>query len=1657
MKRFTSLILVFTLAIGTFPFQTLAQEETRVDTNEGQEAVTLDSSSEDGSRAEGGGSGDEVKDEVGDEVKGEGQQRAIQDLTTPLPEPFLEEPPIIINPPAYEAPQFNTDPKSFLSSFQGKADVSLFTGDLGYSFPLFVPKGRGSMTPNLSLNYSSNDSRFGGMAGYGWNLPTNAIYRVAREGYDKIYDNEDYFGIDLFGSSQQLMVVNKAKGQYRAKDMGEGMNYQFNKEVNQWVVQDTQGTTYTFGQAEDARQMDPQDKTKVFKWMLEKVEDVNGNFMGFTYVHDQNAVYPATIRYTGFGNEPGIFEVKFILEDRSATYSDYKTGFRVAYSKQIHEIELWSYANQEPELKMIYDLTYQPVNAAVSLLKGIQVKAGEDSLPPTTFEYFDGTEKEELKKLYALKVLHLPYGGESRFTYQPATAYREPNQTSSNWLPFVTHTLRSKTERVDANDPGNTTTYDYRRGHYYFDHLDAYKREYAGFGKVTVTDPGNNKQVLYFHQSEKDPNNKADAVLGEFEDHISKKGRTYRQETYDSQGKMMQESLTQWDKKLMPQGDSPEPRYQVAQARSVVIEHGENEAEEKAKASVSTVDLYGNPLQEIDYGEVQLLNDTGEFTDVGQDKLRTEYTYVQNQVKNLFIFPQKVERFEQANLKIGEMKVAYDGLPSGQIEKGNWTKQERLKDLQNNYAIFTQTYTPEGLPQTFTNPRGYSTQIAYEASQLYPQTVTNAKEHSTSYIYDLFFGQPTKMTDPNGHDSQNILDKFGRIDSTLIEDPQNQLKLAQKYDYNLQAKPVTLTKTDYLQFKDTGGQDIQLTERTFFDGLSRPIQRKQEAEEGNFTVTSQVYDERGQVKESYSPKFTQSPDFEAVNPNDPKSSITYDGLGRPKTESNSLGSSSTNYGVWSQLTTDANGHKKESFADSQGNLREVKEYNGNEVYSTKYTYDSNQNLTKIVDAEGNVTDFTYNLLGQRLTQNLLHKPNDNSPATLVFTYDPNGNLLTRKDAKGQISTYTYDEIDRPLTDKTASETITYTYDEPKGIFPIGRLTSVVGLNFQKNYKYDLMGRMTEEFKRLKAGGSSYVSQFVYAGLTQNVSQLTYPDGLKVNYRYNNAGQMEVIPGYVTALDYTPIGSISKLAYANGATTLSTYDPQKLWRMTSRVTTAGGTKLQNIAYTYDPVGNIKTILDTSSGSTAKKATYSYDALDRLLSAAITQTANNQNYSQTYKYSPTGNMLTKSDVGAYTYNAKHPQAVTQAGPKTYGYDLNGSLINSGLSTFTYDDRGRLSSSSVNTKQASYFYDESGERTYKSFGAGQANTYVNQYYEEELSGLVKNKSRFIYAGPIKVATVNPDNSVAFHHADHLSGANITTNKAGTVIETVDYYPYGEVRIEEKTAKYKNDYLFTGQERDEETGLMYYGARYYDAKAGRFMGVDPWEGDIKNPQTLNKYNYANSNPLKYSDPTGMKSALVIGADDFGSGTTDVDSFQKKAQQRAQELNDTSGGDFTDGIHYVDGSTFKNIQDALTKNKDISLIEFYGHGDKEAIYLRQVENKYEAIFREGFIKSIDQIDFYKDGGRDHIVNELNTANVLKDAQINLYSCHARNGGINSLAQSFANHFNSNVRAAANYTNFTGRGAGTIAYVAAWRLAWAKQMGFDSDFRNIAPVRFEAP
>ena len=124
------------------------------------------------------------------------------------------------------------------------------------------------------------------------------------------------------------------------------------------------------------------------------------------------------------------------------------------------------------------------------------------------------------------------------------------------------------------------------------------------------------------------------------------------------------------------------------------------------------------------------------------------------------------------------------------------------------------------------------------------------------------------------------------------------------------------------------------------------------------------------------------------------------------------------------------------------------------------------------------------------------------------------------------------------------------------------------------------------------------------------------------------------------------------------------------------------------------------------------------------------------------------------------------------------------------------------------------------------------------------------------------------------------------GAVVEKLDYLPFGSERVNVKYGAFETRFTYTDQERDDESGLMYYGARYYHPVIGRFTQPDPVITDIgrkefalamMSPQLMNGYSYVGNNPLKYTDENGEFIDIIL---DVGFIAYDLYSISKAIHQ---------------------------------------------------------------------------------------------------------------------------------------------------------------------------------
>ncbi|MEK7564320.1 MAG: FG-GAP-like repeat-containing protein [Patescibacteria group bacterium] len=311
-------------------------------------------------------------------------------------------------------------------------------------------------------------------------------------------------------------------------------------------------------------------------------------------------------------------------------------------------------------------------------------------------------------------------------------------------------------------------------------------------------------------------------------------------------------------------------------------------------------------------------------------------------------------------------------------------------------------------------------------------------------------------------------------------------------------------------------------------------------------------------------------------------------------------------------------------------------------------------------------------------------------------------------------------------------------------------------------------------------------------------------------------------------------------------------------------------VQDLNYTYDANGNILTIINDSETDSAKTVTYSYDDLNRLLSATATSVAGGQStYTHTYVYDALGN-ITSGPIGSYTYagtNYANPHAATSINGVTYTYDNSGNVTGNGSLANTWNYKDQLTQAVLGGVTSTYTYDHMGERATLANGTT-TTAYPNDLYNTD--GTKKTKS--VYAGDNLVATIETVSSVVtpyYTHTDHLGSTTATSDGSGALVETLDYFPFGNQRISSGAHTEQRQYI--GQEYDEETNLNYLNARYYNSQTGKFisqdpvflgLGVDPRTQEaLRDPQSLNSYSYARNNPITLSDPNGEWVHIAIGA----------------------------------------------------------------------------------------------------------------------------------------------------------------------------------------------------
>jgi len=348
---------------------------------------------------------------------------------------------------------------------------------------------------------------------------------------------------------------------------------------------------------------------------------------------------------------------------------------------------------------------------------------------------------------------------------------------------------------------------------------------------------------------------------------------------------------------------------------------------------------------------------------------------------------------------------------------------------------------------------------------------------------------------------------------------------------------------------------------------------------------------------------------------------------------------------------------------------------------------------------------------------------------------------------------------------------------------------------------------------------------------------SYPDGDSAGspanpIAYDAAGRLKAVPGLVSSILYDARGRQTNVIRANAASTLYGYSAQRGW-LTALTTTSTAGTIQDLSYGRDAAGRITGVTSPIAG---ESWLYGYDDLDRLTSADNTT---NNLLDQTFQYDSVGNMLSNSAVGSYSYPAAgfpRPHAVTATPLGSYQYDANGSMTNQGADLLAYDGENRLATHGT----MQFVYGPDGARLKKIDGAA-TTLYLGD--DVEIAGGVTTKYLPGDAKRVGLATTT------WLHRDHLRSVRAITNSSGGIVDRANYRPFGEQLGFAGGTESKG---YIGERLDDETGLMYLHARYYDPVLARFIQADPMSPALPGVG-VNRYAYALNNPVMFADPLGL------------------------------------------------------------------------------------------------------------------------------------------------------------------------------------------------------------
>ncbi|QLI81205.1 hypothetical protein HZU75_06485 [Chitinibacter fontanus] len=561
--------------------------------------------------------------------------------------------------------------------------------------------------------------------------------------------------------------------------------------------------------------------------------------------------------------------------------------------------------------------------------------------------------------------------------------------------------------------------------------------------------------------------------------------------------------------------------------------------------------------------------------------------------------------------------------------------------------------------------------------------------------------------------------------------------------------------------------------------------------------------------------------------------------------------------------------------DARGRLAKVSQGVGDAERGVRYTYNATGEVDTITDAIGRITKYGYDLAGR--VKNITQPDG----RVVAFSYDANGNVTSVTPPTRPAHGFTFNDIDLASTylppelqagqalntqyeynldqqptkvTRPDGKVIEYGYDE------FGRLGALKSVDGNINYAYQVG---TGQLASVTAGDVSH--SYTYDGALPKTITIAGPVPGNVGITYDNFFRVQQlgINGQNTSYGYDNDGLLTQAGALtlnrdanNGLLTGTTLDNIKteqeydefglLKRLTAKL---GSTVLFSETFTRDKLGRVEE-KTTTTGGPLSTYRYAYDASGRL--SDVFKNGALQNH---YEYDANGNR-TLADGIAASYDAQ--DRLKTFGTASYGFSANGELQSestvAGNNTFSYDVYGNLKQVTLASGgQIDYLVDGQNRRIGKKVNGVLTQGWVYQDQLKPIAELDGNGhivSRFIYAGKANVPEYMVKGVATYRLVTDTLGSvrQVVDSQTGQVMQELEYDAWGKVLADSNPGF--QPFGYAGGLYDNNTGLVRFGARDYDAKTARWTAKDPI---LFNGGDSNIYAYVGGNPLSYVDPEGL------------------------------------------------------------------------------------------------------------------------------------------------------------------------------------------------------------